>query len=93
MTGVMINTVPRRVILSPEATVLETLQQIQSDQIEIGKHENVSLTELQSAGIPISNMFNTLLNFKNNRYMNPRRHDKGLSTGGIFSTLRTGRAR
>lgn len=90
MTGVMINTVARRVILNPEATVLETLQEIQSDQLEIGKHENVSLTELQSAGIPVSGMFNTLLNFKNKRYTNLGHSDAG---EGVFSTLRTGHAR
>lgn len=63
MTGMMINTVPRRVILNPEITVLETLRRIQSEQLEISKHETISLIELQSAGIPVSNLLNTILNF------------------------------
>lgn len=68
MTGIMINTVPRRVVLNPEATILEILHRIQSDQLEISRHEAVSLTELQSQGIPVSSMFNTILNFRNRGY-------------------------
>lgn len=92
MTGVMINTVPRRVILNPEATILETLQQIQSEQSEISKYENISLAELQSAGIPVSSMFNTLLNFKSERHTNLL-HNEGFTRNGVFSKLRrTGHA-
>lgn len=94
MTGVMINTVPRRVILNPQATILETLQKIQSEQLEISKYETVSLIELQSAGIPVSSLFNTILNFKNKRY-NQLMHRNGESaSNGIFSIPRKeGRAR
>lgn len=88
MTGVMINTVPRRVVLNPEATLLETLQQIQSDQLEISKHEDISLTELQCAGIPVSNLFNTILNIKNQRFARIMHHNESAATDGVFSDLR-----
>lgn len=68
MSGVTINTVPRRVVLNPEVTVLEMLHRIQSDQLEISKHEAVSLADLQSQDIPVFSMFNTLLNFRNTGY-------------------------
>ncbi|KAF8581319.1 acetyl-CoA synthetase-like protein, partial [Ramaria rubella] len=65
MTGITINTVPRRVIRRPEITVLDMLRQIQSDQIEISKHENIALGDLQSEGIVPSGLFKTILNFRN----------------------------
>jgi Condensation domain len=65
MTGICINTVARRVILNSAATVLETLRQIQSDQIDISKHENIALSDLQSEGISVSGLFKTILNFRN----------------------------
>ncbi|KAF8587754.1 acetyl-CoA synthetase-like protein [Ramaria rubella] len=65
MTGITINTVPRRVIQNAEATVLDTLRQIQADQIEISKHEHITLAEIQSEGISVSGLFKSLLNFRN----------------------------
>ncbi|KAF8580410.1 acetyl-CoA synthetase-like protein [Ramaria rubella] len=65
MTGITMNTVPRRVIRRPEITVLDMLRQIQSDQIEISKHENITLRDLQSEGIAPSGLFKSILNFRN----------------------------
>lgn len=65
MTGVMINTVPRRVTLNPEDTVLQMLREEQAKQLEISNHESISLAELKSEGILLPEMFHTLLNFKN----------------------------
>lgn len=87
MTGILINTVPRRVVLNPEVTILETLQRIQSGQLEISKHETVSLAELQSEGIPVSSMFNTILNFRNRGYAAFARDDNGEDS--LFSKPRT----
>ncbi|KAF8572685.1 CoA-dependent acyltransferase [Ramaria rubella] len=65
MTGITINTVARRVIQDAEATVLDSLRQIQADQIEIGKHETITLAELQAEGIAVSGLFKSILNFRN----------------------------
>jgi hypothetical protein len=65
LTGVTINTIARRVTLNSNVTVLETLRQIQLDQIEISKHENISLADLLSEGIPVSTLFKSILNFRN----------------------------
>lgn len=65
MTGIMINIVAHQVVLNPTATVIETLQRVQSEQLEINQHENISLSELQSEGIPVSSLFDTILNFRN----------------------------
>jgi hypothetical protein len=65
LTGITINTVARRVTLHSNVTVLETLRQIQLDQIEISKHENISLADLLSEGIPVSGLFKSILNFRN----------------------------
>ncbi|KAF8580409.1 hypothetical protein K439DRAFT_1662792 [Ramaria rubella] len=89
MTGITINTVPRRVIRKPEITVLDMLRQIQSDQIEISKHENITLAELQSEGIAPSGLFKSILNFRNfpvNELAHPRTDDGG----PIFANFRHG---
>jgi hypothetical protein len=65
MAGNTINTVARRVILKPNTTVLHTLQEIQLEQIEVSKHEHISLADLISQGIPASSFFKSLLNFTN----------------------------
>ncbi|KAF8587753.1 amino acid adenylation [Ramaria rubella] len=65
MTGITINTVARRVIHNPETTVLDMLRQVQTGQIEISKHETITLADLESEGIPVSGLFKSLLNFRN----------------------------
>ncbi|KAF8584773.1 acetyl-CoA synthetase-like protein [Ramaria rubella] len=65
MTGITINTVARRVAPNAHATVIETLRHIQSDQIEMSKHEHITLADLHSEGIPVSGLFKTFLNFRN----------------------------
>jgi hypothetical protein len=64
LTGVTMNTIARRVSLNSDITVLETLRQIQLEQIEISKYENITLADLLSAGIPVSSLFKSLLNFR-----------------------------
>lgn len=89
MVGIMINTVPRRVVLDPQITVLETLKQVQTEQIEIGKHENITLGELQSEGIPVFGMFDSVLNFRNRPLRDVVERDKLLEEHGrLFDTLR-----
>jgi hypothetical protein len=65
MTGVTINIVARRVVLTLGITVLESLRRVQLDQIEISKHENITSSDLLSEGIPVFDLFKSLLNFKN----------------------------
>lgn len=74
--SIMINTVPRRVCFVPQATGLEILQQIQSEQLEIGKHELTTLAELQSHGIPVYGMFDSVLNFRNRSLNEMVEHDR-----------------
>ncbi|KAF8584766.1 acetyl-CoA synthetase-like protein [Ramaria rubella] len=65
MTGITINTVPRRVTQNPDATVLDMLQEIQSDQIEISKHDHITLADMHAENMPVSGLFRTILNFRN----------------------------
>ena len=65
MGGICINTVARRVILKTATSVLDTLREIQLEQVEISKHEHISLADLMSQGIPVSSLFRSLLNFIN----------------------------
>lgn len=92
MVGVTINTVARRVLLNPQATVLATLQAVQSDQLEISKHEAISLTELESEGIPASRMFNNILNFRAKKGSGVIEHGC-LADNLIFGRTRVGRGR
>lgn len=85
MTGVLINTVPRRVVLNPENTVLETLQRIQAEQLEISKHESVALPALQSAGILVSDMLGTILNFWGHGSVNAMKDEKDLAEDRLFA--------
>lgn len=65
MAGNTINTVPRRVVLNPGASILNTLLVIQREQIEVSKYEHIDLAELQSHGLSAAGLFKTLLNFVN----------------------------
>ena len=66
MVGTCINTVARRVILHPTMSILDTLREIQADQVEIAKHEYIGLAEIQHHGVPdIGSLFRTLLNIRN----------------------------
>lgn len=89
MTGLMINTAARRVIIDPEATVLDMLLRVQAEQLEISKHEYVSLAELQSEGIPVAGMFHTILNFRNRGWNDDIKGSES-SRDGIFSKFRDG---
>jgi hypothetical protein len=63
MAGNTINTVARRVILKPDATILHTLREIQLEQVEISKHEHIALADLMAQGIPVSSLFRSILNY------------------------------
>ncbi|KAF8588133.1 hypothetical protein K439DRAFT_706650 [Ramaria rubella] len=65
MIGTCINTVPRRIILDLKASIIDTLRGIQTDQTDINKHEYITLSEIQSQGIPVSGLFRSLLNILN----------------------------
>jgi hypothetical protein len=65
MGGICINTVARRVILTATTSILDTLREIQSEQIVISKHGHKSLADLMPQGIPVSGLFRSFLNFIN----------------------------
>ncbi|KAF8584770.1 acetyl-CoA synthetase-like protein [Ramaria rubella] len=90
MTGITINTVARRVALNPDATVIETLRHIQSDQIEIGKHEHITLADLHSEGLPVSGLFKTLLNFRNLQHGQAVDEVSPPDVGTLFGKYREG---
>lgn len=93
MTGIMINTIARRVMLNPKLTVLEMLQQLQSEQFEIGKHESISLAELQAEGIPVTSMFNTILNLWNRGFDISLENDLPVEDRLFGKTRKDGRGR
>lgn len=84
MAGMCLNTVARRVILDPEASVIETLRTIQAEQLEISKHDHIALSELAAEGVPVSSMFNSLLNFLSL----PPEEDADVEIQKIFSDAR-----
>ncbi|KAF8584772.1 CoA-dependent acyltransferase [Ramaria rubella] len=90
MTGITINTVARRVAPNPGATVIDTLRHIQSDQIEMGKHEHITLAELRSEGIPVSGLFKTLLNFRNLPQDQAVGETSSANAGALFRKYREG---
>jgi hypothetical protein len=65
MVGFCINTVARRVVLNPGASIVDTLRDIQADQANITKHEYINFHEIQSQGIPVAGLFRSLLNIRN----------------------------
>ncbi|KAF8581875.1 hypothetical protein K439DRAFT_1618687 [Ramaria rubella] len=46
-------------------TLLDMLQEIQSEQIALSKHKNIMAVDLDSAGIPVSGLFKSILNIRN----------------------------
>ena len=67
IVGLFINTLPRRVRIERDQTVLEWLQQLQSQQIELGQYEHSSLVQVQAwSDVPRGkSLFECVLNFGN----------------------------
>lgn len=65
--GLFINTLPRRVRIEPEQTVLAWLLQLQSQQVELGQYEHSSLVQVQAwSDVPRGkSLFECVLNFGN----------------------------
>ncbi len=64
MIGLVINTVPARLRVRPEATLLELLTGLQQDQGRLLPHQNLGLTEIQQQA-NLGSLFDTLLVFQN----------------------------
>jgi amino acid adenylation domain-containing protein len=64
MVGLFINTVPVRIEVRPEATLLDVLALHQERQAALLDHQYVGLTEIQSAA-GLGTLFDTLLVFEN----------------------------
>jgi hypothetical protein len=65
MVGLCINTVARRVVLDPQASIIEALRDIQADQINITKYEYITFHDIESQGVSIAGLFRSLFNFRN----------------------------
>ncbi|MGG7569784.1 amino acid adenylation domain-containing protein [Streptomyces sirii] len=64
IVGLLINTVPVRVRLTPEATVADLLDAVQAEQAALTPHHHVALTDLHSA-TGLNTLFDTCLVFEN----------------------------
>lgn len=67
IVGLFINTLPRRVRIERDQTVLEWLQQLQSQQVELAQYEHSSLVQVQAwSEVPRGkSLFECVLNFGN----------------------------
>jgi amino acid adenylation domain-containing protein/non-ribosomal peptide synthase protein (TIGR01720 family) len=67
IVGLFINTLPRRVRIERDQTVLGWLQQLQSQQVELAQYEHSSLVQVQAwSDVPRSrSLFECVLNFGN----------------------------
>jgi len=67
MVGLLINTIPVRVVLDPAAEVLPWLHNLQAAQVERGRHAHLSLAEILScSGLPPDiPLFETILSVEN----------------------------
>ncbi|MGW8554511.1 amino acid adenylation domain-containing protein [Streptomyces tubercidicus] len=64
IVGLLINTVPVRVRLTPEATVADLLGAVQAEQVALTPHHHVALTGLHAA-TGLNALFDTCLVFEN----------------------------
>jgi amino acid adenylation domain-containing protein/non-ribosomal peptide synthase protein (TIGR01720 family) len=84
--GLFINTLPRRVRIEPEQTVLAWLQQLQTQQVELGQYEHSSLVQVQAwSDVPRGkSLFECVLNFGNAPVAaSLRKQRQGLSIGDV----------
>lgn len=67
IVGLFINTLPRRVRIERDQTVLEWLQQLQNQQVELAQYEHSSLVQVQAwSEVPRGkSLFECVLNFGN----------------------------
>ncbi|MFJ2821753.1 condensation domain-containing protein [Streptomyces toxytricini] len=64
MVGLLINTVPARLRVRPEASLAELLGGLQQDQGRLLPHQNLGLTEIQQQSAA-GTLFDTLMVFQN----------------------------
>ncbi|MFK2891135.1 condensation domain-containing protein, partial [Dyella flagellata] len=64
MVGMMMNTVPMRMRLRPEQTLLDLLQHMQDQQASLIEHQHLSLTEIQRS-MGLGELFDTHVVFQN----------------------------
>lgn len=65
LVGIFINTIPERIQLKPEQTVLEALLQIQSNDAESNKYDFCALSEVQQQNGLGQDLFQSILVFEN----------------------------
>ncbi|MGQ0772987.1 MAG: amino acid adenylation domain-containing protein [Pseudonocardiales bacterium] len=64
MVGFFMNTLPVRVRLDPNDTLLQTLERVQNHQAAMTQHQNISLAEIQSL-TGLGDLFDTVTVFEN----------------------------
>ncbi|HZC76428.1 MAG TPA: AMP-binding protein, partial [Ktedonobacterales bacterium] len=64
MVGLFINTLPLRVKLPPEKSLLDLLKEVQDHQSKLIAHQHLGLAEIQSA-VGLGELFDTLVVFEN----------------------------
>ncbi|HEY0699981.1 MAG TPA: amino acid adenylation domain-containing protein, partial [Micromonospora sp.] len=64
MVGMMINTLPLRTRLRPEASLRETLSQVQLDHLDLMSHQHLGMSEIQRVAGQ-GELFDTCLAFEN----------------------------
>ncbi len=86
IVGLFINTLPRRVHIERDQTVLEWLQQLQTQQVELTQYEHSSLVQVQAwSDVPRGKpLFECVLNF-GNAFVDAslRKQRRGLSVSDV----------
>ncbi|MBN3859906.1 AMP-binding protein [Neisseriaceae bacterium PsAf] len=76
MIGLFINTVPCRVHLTPEKTVLDQIKKLQQQLFEMREYEFIGLTDIQRT-LKINQLFDTLVIFQNTPIANEANFELG----------------
>jgi len=63
MVGLLINTVPVRIVFDPDLPLLETLQRVQDEQSALTEHHHLGLTEIHRL-VDTSDLFDTIMAFE-----------------------------
>ncbi|MFC7762568.1 condensation domain-containing protein [Catellatospora bangladeshensis] len=63
MVGLLINTVPVRVVFDPDRPLLETLQRVQDEQSSLTEHHHLGLTDIHRL-VDTPDLFDTIMAFE-----------------------------
>ena len=88
MVGLLLNTLPLRVVVKPDFWLLSYLKQVRSQWMAMRDYEHTPLANVQAwSEVPGNTLFQTTVRFENQVYRNSLSRMLGSSSSGCWEPL------